>query len=664
MKLTKIKIQNFQCYGPKEEEILIDNFTTLIGANNSGKTATLKALEKLFGISRKSRIITKLDFHIPKEELIDSIDSLDLNIETVFTFPELIKEKERNEHDEEIAAFFKHCIVDDPGGIPYVRIRLEAKWNRSQLPEGEIDYNLKYILSPENTPKDEEKTERIPHNMKGAIQMVYVPALRNPSKQLKNATGTIIWRLMQYVSWSKESKKIIMNKINELNSIFSENIALKDIEESINYDWNNFNDIDFFSKANLEFSTNEFSELLKKIGMNFQPGPDENKLSIEQIGDGLRSLFYISLVCSLLRIEKRILFKESKSFINEGHSIPFLTIVCIEEPENHLAPHLLGRIMENLLNLTDDEIAQVIITSHSPSILKRVDPENIRYLRINLTNNTTKVMVIDLPIKEEEAFKYVKEAVRSYPELYFSKVVILVEGDSEILIIPRIFEIPKSSIDRDYISVVPLGGKYVNHFWKLLNSLEIPNITLLDFDIYKKIIDPIEYICKELKQYRDDIIIGGKNLNEINIGKLNNLSVEKKLRVIKILEKYDIFFSYPLDFDYLMLLSFSDEYKKIYESKKPKGGEPNVIKHKGESDYETKLNNYVKSNFSSDFDIEKSIFQTIEEKELLAWHKYLFSDNKPAVHFLFISQIEPNILEKRVPDVIKRMRKKILKILE
>lgn len=74
MKLTKIKIQNFQCFGPKEEEILIDNFTTLIGANNSGKTATLKALEKLFGISRKSRILTKSDFHIPKEEILSEFD--------------------------------------------------------------------------------------------------------------------------------------------------------------------------------------------------------------------------------------------------------------------------------------------------------------------------------------------------------------------------------------------------------------------------------------------------------------------------------------------------------------------------------------------------------------------------------------------------------------
>ncbi len=663
MKLKKIKIQNFQCFGPEEREIPIDNFTTLIGANNSGKTATLKALEKLFGVSRKSKMLKRSDFHIPKGENIESFDNLSLSIEAIFNFPDLIEGDETDNSKDEIAAFFKHSIVEEPGGIPYIRIRLEANWRKTLIPEGEIEYYLKFILSPENTPKDEENADTIPHDIRGAIQMLYVPALRNPSKQLKNATGTIIWRLMQYIRWSDDMKEKVMKKIIDLNSVFSDNKALKDIEENINQDWENFNDIDFYSKAYLTFSTNEFAELLKKIEMNFRPSPDANELSIDQIGDGLRSLFYISLVCSLLRIEKKILSKKSKFFISEGHSIPFLTILCIEEPENHLAPHLLGRTMENLHSLSKNDVAQVLITSHSPSILKRIEPENIRYLRLNLTDNTTIIKSIELPDETEEAFKYVKEAVRRYPELYFSKVVILVEGDSEVLIIPKIFETPDTSIDKDYISVVPLGGKYVNYFWRLLSSLKIPHITLLDFDIYKKIIDPIEYVSKELVKYRDDVLIGEKNLKNIKIESLKQQPLEIKLKIIKTLEKYNIFFSYPLDFDLLMLKSFADEYKKIYESKKPKGGEPNVIKHKEESDYEERLNKFIQSIFSSNFNIKDSIFNTIEEKELLAWHKYLFSDNKPTVHFLFLSQIDSDDFIERIPNVLKNIKNKINKIL-
>lgn len=57
------------------------------------------------------------------------------------------------------------------------------------------------------------------------------------------------------------------------------------------------------------------------------------------------------------------------------------------------------------------------------------------------------------------------------------------EGDSEEIIIPKVLELYSTEIDSHSISVVPLGGRHVNHFWRLLKSLQIPFITLLDFDI-------------------------------------------------------------------------------------------------------------------------------------------------------------------------------------
>lgn len=38
---------------------------------------------------------------------------------------------------------------------------------------------------------------------------------------------------------------------------------------------------------------------------------------------------------------------------------------------------------------------------------------------------------------ESEQYKYIKEAIRAYPELYFAKLVILGEGESEELILPK-----------------------------------------------------------------------------------------------------------------------------------------------------------------------------------------------------------------------------------
>ena len=58
----------------------------------------------------------------------DEIESQNLYIETVFTFDEL--EEGDGEGSSSVPEFFKSLIVDNPGETPYLRIRLEATWER------------------------------------------------------------------------------------------------------------------------------------------------------------------------------------------------------------------------------------------------------------------------------------------------------------------------------------------------------------------------------------------------------------------------------------------------------------------------------------------------------------------------------------------------------
>ena len=48
MKLARLKILNYRCFGDGEQIIPIDDSTTFIGNNSSGKTAALLALNCLF----------------------------------------------------------------------------------------------------------------------------------------------------------------------------------------------------------------------------------------------------------------------------------------------------------------------------------------------------------------------------------------------------------------------------------------------------------------------------------------------------------------------------------------------------------------------------------------------------------------------------------------
>lgn len=119
---------------------------------------------------------------------------------------------------------------------------------------------------------------------------------------------------------------------------------------------------------------------------------------------------------------------------------------------------------------------QAIMTSHSPAIVKRIDPENLRYFRLDRELLASKVRCITLPDEErmQDQYKYIKEAVRAYPELYFAKLVILGEGDSEEIILPKYWEAIHGNTDVSGISIVPLGGRHVNHFWRLLNDFGNP----------------------------------------------------------------------------------------------------------------------------------------------------------------------------------------------
>ena len=89
---------------------------------------------------------------------------------------------------------------------------------------------------------------------------------------------------------------------------------------------------------------------------------------------------------------------------------------------------------------------------------------------------------IVLPETSDETAKYVREAVLAFPELYFSRLVVLGEGDSEQIVLPRVLAAAGIAEDDASVSVVPLGGRHVNHFWRLLDELKIPHVTLLDLD--------------------------------------------------------------------------------------------------------------------------------------------------------------------------------------
>ena len=687
MKLTKVIINNFRSFG-EEQVIEFNNQTVLIGNNSSGKTTVLQALSKLFSDKQSDRIIRKSDFHLPKGSRPGE-NARNLFIETIFEFdiPDVPS------YDPAIPLFFEHFTVSQDFVKPFLRIRLESSWEDDGTVEGSVDTQIYYISSDEDTISDEDK-HHAPRKDLDKIRVLYVPASRTPEKEIGNASGSMLSRLVNSINWTEDEIHEITDKIEELNNTFlSETGALSQINQEIQKSWELYHEDNRFSQAELTINSSEMAAALRQIALKFSPTTTEEAFTVSDLGDGLRSIFYFSLVDSILDIELQITKDREENPDNPRFKLipPVLTILAIEEPENHIAPHHIGKLVKRFNQLSNNDNSQVILTSHSPAIVKRIEPEDLRYLRIENSSGDSQTIISDikLPKETQESYKYIKGAIQAYPELYFAKLVILGEGDSEELLLPKFFDLLGKEIDSSQISIVPLGGRHVNYFWKLLNALRIPHITLLDFDNerYGGGWGRIQYVIKQLiinGVAKERLVTVSTKTGENRVLVDNEIDEIKDWKIdrpneqwLTMLEKFNVFFSAPLDIDFLMLQHYKAHYLNTLS---PKEGPIVSYTDSNGDGKKVKLTDLDYFDISQFEGLRNRIEEakratlkdksgpgesfTSEEKELMIWYQYFFlGRGKPTTHMQFLSYISDDELRENLPTVFKKMVKCAEKIL-
>ena len=653
MHIDTVTLCNFRCFGPSPTTIKLDRLTCFIGANGSGKSAVLQALVKLFGVRPSDRRLTASDFHVPKGEKLDDKDTRNLFIEVKIVFPKLVEDNK----DQGVPECFNQMIVENSGDLPYCRIRLEATWEKSNTADGEIDENQFWITTSEDDFEESSKKQ-----MRGAdrslIHVHYVPANRDPAQQMRRSANSIIHRLLRAMEWTQDFRDEVDDAVQKISKKFETEDGIGVLKSALTETWSDFTDGDFFQMVNISPLSSRFEDIIARVDATFQSSPDGTEESWERLSDGMRSLFYLTLVKTAFDVEEQILSNKAIGISAERFTVPSLTVLAIEEPENHLAPHYLGRVFNTCRKMLCSQRAQFALTSHSPSVLGRVDPKEVRYLRLS-DDRKSILKSITLPSEQNEAFKYVRQAVQAHPELYFSKVVVLGEGDSEQVILPAIARALDFDMDISFVSVVPLGGRHVNHLWRLLDELSIPYVTLLDYDHFRDGggWSRIKYVCDQLLERGCTPLQGVSEEEYANIPKRPDNLDDQKNRV-EALEEHGVFFSFQLDIDYLMLGSFPDAYHQLV----PANGGPRIPAPEDEHYCEK-----VKSAFAA---IVKKDPTSITElppwadSTVAFWYRYLFlGRGKPSTHSLALLNIQDEQLAATCPDVLKRLIRKIQSIL-
>lgn len=621
MKLETIRLLGFQSFGQEPTELSLEDITYLIGPNGSGKTAVLQALCRLFAFDPSLRRVQRSDFHVHFEEE-EVPPERELWIEADFLFPELAED----EDNSTVAPHFGHMRLDEPEGIPRLRFRLTATMGL----DGDIEENFVYVLDI-NADGSPQNTAQVPRAERNHIQVHYLPARRDPADHIAYGANALLGRLLRAVRWDAE-RDTIKELTDQISDSLAANPSVNAFSESLKTTWATLHKGKFFADPKITFVASEIEALLRHLSVSFTPGHDGSLVDFSRLSDGQKSMLYLSLVLSSQAIGRAVLAEEDVSFDPDKLRPPVFTLVALEEPENSLSPHYLGRIVSALNTMTKNVDAQALIATHAPTMLRRVAPELIRYLRLTEARNT-RVTCIKLPEKSDDAHKFVREAVQAFPEIYFSRLVVLGEGDSEEIVLPRLLQAKGAPVDESAVTVAPLGGRHVNHFWRLLSALQIPYLTLLDLDVarYAAGWGRIKYVNDQLIVHEPE-----NKLPEdqgIPIWNSDTYKVRNYPHYFNLLEERGVYFSYPMDLDFAMLLSYPEAYKVVEE-------EPDTSTLKavlGKSHYDS-------SQYSEN---ELKLFST--------YHQRFKLGSKPASHIDALARLSDEELLVKMPESLNRL---------
>jgi putative ATP-dependent endonuclease of the OLD family len=243
-----------------------------------------------------------------------------------------------------------------------------------------------------------------------------------------------------------------------------------------------------------------------------------------------------------------------------------------------------------------------------------------------------------------------------HPELYFARFVLLVEGDSERIVLPRLAKALDLVIDPAFVAIVPLGGRHVQHFWRLLGDLGIPYATLLDLDLgregggFGRVKTAVQNLIKIGVPKAELLKIEDGTLSDDDFEKMHTWQDVEDREILEewidSLRPYGVFFSAPLDLDLEMLAAFPDAYEALV----PKGGGPKMTVEKAAE--------VVFGTAGPGLTLYTGAFKAYPE--LLPAYRYHFLTNsKPATHLAAMTHLKRKELREGMPQVLDAVLKHV-----
>lgn len=421
-------LRNFR--GVKNGIVVFDGHSLLVGSNSVGKSTICEALDLVLGPERLSRrpVIDEYDFHAVSYQGVDGVLP-EIRIDVVLT--ELSVEAQRRFKGRLRRWSTDHAEFLDtvPDAIDTAD---EGEWCLPVAFLGRFDpaeedfVGDTFFTHPERVPDDltEESTELgaglkvFTRADKRLCGFLYLRPNRTGNRALTFQRGSLLDTIVRLESeaagplWEQALREV------DALEIAGENSGFAKIRSEVRQRVDRFLALtDAPGAVDLRVSemTREHLREVLRLFVSTQPGV--HGVPFNRLSTGSLNLLVFALLTYIAELR--------------GNDA---VIFAMEEPEIALPPHAQRR----LVDFVTSHMGQTIVTSHSPYVIEKFDPDHIVVLDRDEAGTLTSTPVV---LPSGFKLKSYRDNRRQFAEAVLARAVLVVEGATEAALFPAVADI-------------------------------------------------------------------------------------------------------------------------------------------------------------------------------------------------------------------------------
>lgn len=474
MYLSEIKLWNFRKYGTDEQFDILKpslilklnkGINVLVGENDSGKTAIIDAIKLVLKTQDYEWIrVSDKDFFNNTNRFRIELEFDDLQDNEAKNFIEWLCYRTIKDEQQQDKA------------VVYLRLIYDVTRNEERIFPNDICAGA------------DEKGYPLTAEAKEYLKTTYLKPLRDAEAELTPGRNSRLSNILYSSDTFKKggTENSLTKKIDEFNEF------VKDFFEKPENEGNQIKLVidEFLSsfiqnedKSSFSFSQKDLRNILSKL-----------ELGLKDITNpGLGSLNRLYMAAELLNLKR-----EAWNGVK---------LCLVEELEAHLHPQAQMKVINKLIQCSNDDNIQFILTTHSPNLTSKLPLENLIYCH----NKFCYPMGKEYTKLENDDYTYLQKFLDvTKSNLFFAKGLIFVEGWAEEIFLPSFAKVLKNIgiINKDLtdagVSIINVGNLAFLRYSKIFqrkddSEIDIPIAIITDSDVSKYQKDEDSTIINELK---------------------------------------------------------------------------------------------------------------------------------------------------------------------